>query len=58
MDERTPHLAEANLADARVVVCRFSHPAAHGNLSWGNRPDAPYLLQVVEPTLRLAVSLL
>jgi len=58
MEERTPHLAEANLADARVVVCRFSHPAAHGNLSWGNRPDAPYLLQVVEPTLRLAVSLL
>ena len=58
MEERTPHLAEANLADARVVVCRFSHPAARGNLSWGNRPDAPYLLQVVEPTLRLAVSLL
>ena len=58
MEERTPHLAEANFADARVVVCRFSHPAAHLNLSWGNRLDAPYLLQVVEPTFRLAVSLL
>lgn len=58
MDERAPHLSEARLAGNRVLVCRFSHPAAHANLSWGNRPSAPCLLQVVEPTLRLAVSLL
>lgn len=58
MDERAPHLAETQVAGNRVLVCRFSHPAARGSLSWGNRPDVPYLREVVEPTLRLAVSLL
>jgi hypothetical protein len=57
MDERAPHLSEARLAGNRVLVCHFSHPAARGSLSWGNRLDAPYLLEVMEPTLRLAVSL-
>ncbi len=58
MDERAPHLGETQLAGSRVLVCRFSHPAARGSLSWGNRLDAPYLREVVEPTLRLAISLL
>lgn len=58
MDERAPHLAETQLAGNRVLVCRFSHPAARRDLSWGNRPDAPYLGEVVEPTIRLAISLL
>jgi hypothetical protein len=58
MDERAPHLAEGQIAGNRVLVCRFSHPAARMSLSWGNRLDAPYLQEVVEPTLRLAVSLL
>ena len=55
MDERTSHLAETHLAAGRVLVCRFSHPAAHGALSWGYR-DAPYLREVVEPTLRVALE--
>jgi hypothetical protein len=58
MQDRAPHLAEARLGSNRVVVSLFSHPSARGPLSWGNRLDAPYLRQVVEPTLRLAVSLL
>ena len=57
MEEITPHLARANLQGADPLVCRFSHPSARGKLSWSYR-DAPYLLEVVEPTLRLAVSLL
>lgn len=56
MEERAPHLAETHLAGNRVLVCRFSHPSARGSLSWGNRLDAPYLRQVVEPTLRLALE--
>lgn len=56
MEERAPHLAETRLADNRVLVCRFSHPSARGALSWGNRLDAPYLRQVVEPTLRVALE--
>lgn len=58
VDERAPYLGETQLAGNRVLVCRFSHPAARMGLSWGNRLDAPYLREVVEPTLRLAVSLL
>ncbi|OFW72094.1 MAG: hypothetical protein A2Y55_12570 [Actinobacteria bacterium RBG_16_68_12] len=58
MHERSANLAEATIDGRRVVVCRFSHPSARGKLSWGNQLDAPYLLQVVEPTLRLALSLL
>lgn len=58
MEEHTPHLSEARLAGSRILVCRFSHPAAHPPLGWGNRVDASYLRQVVEPTLRLATSLL
>lgn len=56
MDDRTEHLAEAHVTGNRVLVCRFSHPSAHGALQWGARLDAPYLQEVVEPTLRLAVA--
>ncbi|HEV8178141.1 MAG TPA: hypothetical protein VGP44_10690, partial [Gemmatimonadales bacterium] len=56
MDDRTEHLAEAQVTGNRVLVCRFSHPSAHGVLQWGARLDAPYLREVVEPTLRLAVA--
>jgi hypothetical protein len=56
--ERTPQLGEASIAGNRVLVCRFSHPSARGALSWGNRLDASYLRDVVEPTLRRAVSML
>ena len=57
-EDVAPHLSETHLAGNRVLVCRFSHPSAHGNLRWGDRLDAPYLREVVEPTLRLATSLL
>jgi uracil-DNA glycosylase len=29
-DDRTEHLADARVAGNRVLVCRFSHPSAHG----------------------------
>jgi hypothetical protein len=56
MHDRTEHLAEANIGGNRVLVCRFSHPSARGVLQWGARLDAPYLREIVEPTLRLAVE--
>jgi uracil-DNA glycosylase len=58
MKDRTEHLAETHVAGNRVFVCRVSHPSAPTHaISWGNRLDAPYLVEVVEPTLRLATSL-
>lgn len=48
------YLSEARVAGGLALVCRFSHPAAHGPLRWGDRLDAPYLQEVVEPTLSLA----
>jgi hypothetical protein len=58
MEELAPSLSEARLAGRRTLVCRFSHPSAHPPLRWGDRLDAPYLREVVEPTLRLATSML
>ncbi len=55
--EVTRYLARAGLAGHGTIVCRFSHPAARGALRWGDRLDAPYLLGVVEPTLRRALEL-
>ena len=49
-------LYESRVGGQRVLVCRFSHPSAHGALRWGDRLDAPYLVQVVEPTLLEAVG--
>ena len=51
----SPELIEASRPGGRVLVCRFSHPSARGSLRWGDRLDAPYLLDVVEPTLNLAL---
>ncbi len=57
MHELTPNLAETRLAGQRALVCRFSHPSAPDRrIRWGDRLDAPYLREVVEPTLRLAVA--
>ena len=50
------HLHEAQVGHRRVLVCTFSHPSAHGPLRWGDRPDAPYLIDVVVPTLRQALA--
>ncbi len=58
LEERTPYLSEARWSGRRTLVCRFSHPSAHRPLRWGDRLDAPYLREVVDPTLRLATSLL
>ena len=52
----TDHLHEATHEDRRVLVCTFSHPSAHGALRWGDRPDAPYITEVVAPTLREALQ--
>lgn len=43
-------------SDRRVMVCRFSHPAARGLFRWGDRLDSPYLNDVVVPTLQRAVK--
>lgn len=50
------YLHEAHTEHGRVLVCTFSHPSAHGSLRWGDRLDAPYLTDVVAPTLTLAMS--
>ena len=52
------HLHEARLGEDRMVVCSFSHPSAHGSQRWGDRLDAPYLTEVVAPTLRKALKVL
>ena len=51
----TPNLSEAALHDKRVLVCEFSHPSAREPLRWGANLDAPYLMDVVQPTLKSAV---
>jgi hypothetical protein len=56
--EHSPHLLQATFEGGRALVCRLSHPSAHGELRWGDRLDRPYLREVVEPTLQGAVALL
>jgi hypothetical protein len=51
----TPNLSEAYLNGKRVLVCEFSHPSAREPHRWGANLDAPYLIDVVQPTLRSAV---
>jgi hypothetical protein len=51
----TPYLKEAHVGLHRMLVCRFSHPSARGDLRWGDRLNAHYLTNVVEPTLREAL---
>lgn len=48
------HLHEAYLGEQRMLVCSFSHPSAHGALRWGDQPHAPYMQEVVVPTIREA----
>jgi hypothetical protein len=38
------------------MVCSFSHPSAHGSVRWGDKLDAPYLVDVVVPTIRKALQ--
>ena len=52
----TEHLYEARVNGSRVMVCSFSHPSAHGALQWGAKLDAPYLIDVVAPTIRQALQ--
>lgn len=54
---QTDYLYEAMHDGRRVAVCSFSHPSAHGSVRWGDRPDAPYVSQVVAPTLQAALQL-
>lgn len=49
------HLYEADLEGRRVLVCTFSHPSARGDQRWGDRPDSPYVRQVIAPTIRKAL---
>jgi hypothetical protein len=52
------HVYEADRDGQRAVVCVFSHPAAHGPQRWGDSLSAPYLTQIVVPTLTKALGLL
>jgi hypothetical protein len=52
----TDHLYEAELNGSRVLVCTFSHPSAHAAQRWAS-PDAPYVSDVVAPTLKAALKL-
>lgn len=49
------NLYQASFEGERVLVCAFSHPAARGALRWGDSLAAPYLNDVVVPTLKKAV---
>jgi hypothetical protein len=51
-------LHEAQAGYGKVLVCTFSHPSSHGVTRWGDRLDAPYLTEVVTPTLTEALTLL
>jgi hypothetical protein len=51
-EELGPYVSRVSIAGVRMLAARFSHPAAHGALRWGDRLDAPYLVDIVEPTLR------
>jgi len=54
--EVNEHLYEASPYGNPMLVCQFSHPSAHGQLRWGDRLDAPYLVSTVMPTLRAALQ--
>jgi hypothetical protein len=53
----TPFLYEAHLDHLRMLVCTFSHPSARKELRWGDTLTAPYLTEIVEPTLLTALSM-
>lgn len=50
------HAERARFAGRDLYLCRFTHPSARGTQRWGDRLDAPYLREVVEPTVRLVRS--
>lgn len=52
----SPYLTEAEVAGQHLLMCPFSHPSARGALRWGDRLDAEYLVEVVQPTLQRAVG--
>lgn len=54
---QSDYLYEAIHDGRRIVVCNFSHPSAHGSVRWGDRPDVPYVANVVAPTLQAALKL-
>jgi hypothetical protein len=45
------HLYESTIGNQPAIVCSFSHPSAHGDQRWGDSLSAPYILDVIEPTL-------
>jgi hypothetical protein len=49
------HLHRASFEGRKLQLCTFSHPSARGGLRWGDSLEAPYLREVVVPTLRKAV---
>ncbi len=51
----SPTLYTATVDGRSTLVCAFSHPAAHGSQRWGDSLTAPYLANVVMPTLQAAV---
>jgi hypothetical protein len=52
VEEIGPFVTRVSIAGIRMLAARFSHPSAHGALRWGDRLDASYLVDVVDPTLR------
>jgi hypothetical protein len=54
----TEHLYASEPAFGRALVCRFSHPSAHGDQRWGDKLTSTYLTRIVRPTLERATQLL
>jgi hypothetical protein len=52
----SPTLYTATVGGHPTLVCAFSHPAAHGPQRWGDSLTAPYLTDIVVPTLQAAVG--
>jgi len=55
---RGDHLYTTSYDGGEALVCTFSHPSAQRDKRWGDSLTAPYLNEVVVPTLRRATRLL